>query len=87
MSNEIAKESPPSATGSANLAIVPRPESEAKSIIDTDEFLRRVPWSHGTLANYRKAGLIPYIQLGRRIVYHWPTVLQALLRMQRGGGQ
>jgi hypothetical protein len=83
MSDEIANATPPSATGTTKSAAVPGPESEAKVFIDTPEFLRRIPWSPGTLANYRKAGHIPYVQLGRRICYHWPSVEAALLRAQR----
>ena len=89
MGDNKTNERPPSATGTTKLVAVRGPESEqqATTFIDNTEFLRRIPWSAGTLANYRKAGLIPYVQLGRRICYHWPSVEQALLRLQRGGRQ
>jgi|ERR1035441_1594976 hypothetical protein len=62
------------------------PPGEPAGFIDNGEMLRRVPVSLGTLQNWRRAGKIPYIKgPGRRIFWHWPTVEQALLRMQRGG--
>jgi hypothetical protein len=48
------------------------------------ELLRRVPASRRTLFNWRTAGKIPYLKLGRRVMYHWPSVEAALLRQQRG---
>jgi hypothetical protein len=64
------------------------PPGEPTAIIDNDEMLRRIPVCLATLQNWRKTGKIPYIQgPGRRVLYHWPTVEQALVRMQRGGGQ
>jgi hypothetical protein len=54
--------------------------------IDTPEMLRRLPVSGGTLRNWRTKGKIPFVRLtGRRVLWHWPSVTQALLRMQRGG--
>ena len=54
--------------------------------IDTEEMLRRLPISGGTLRNWRKSGKIPFCRLtGRRVLWHWPSVEAAILRMQRGG--
>ena len=56
--------------------------------IDTATLLQRLPISRRTLATWRTSGKIPFVNVtGRRVIFHWPTVEQALLRMQRGGGQ
>lgn len=41
-----------------------------------------------TVRSWTNAGGLPAVRLncGRRILYHWPDVKAALLRMQRGGG-
>ncbi|HEY3862042.1 MAG TPA: hypothetical protein VGO59_09155 [Verrucomicrobiae bacterium] len=54
--------------------------------IDTATLLQRLPISRRTLATWRTSGKIPYVNVtGRRVLFHWPTVEQALLKMQRGG--
>lgn len=53
--------------------------------IDEAEVLRRLPISRRTLFNWRTRGKIPYVAIGRRILFHWPSVSEALLRVQRGG--
>lgn len=64
------------------------PPGEPGGFIGTDTLLTRVPVSRGTLMSWRKAGKIPWVRLtGRRVLWHWPSVEQALLRMQRGGGE
>jgi len=56
--------------------------------IDEKELLRRLPVSRRTLFSWRTTGKIPSVRLGGRLVlFHWPSVEAALLRMQRGGGQ
>ncbi len=56
--------------------------------IDEKELLARLPVSRRTLFNWRYSGKIPFVNLGgRKLVYHWPSVEAALLRMQKGGGQ
>jgi predicted site-specific integrase-resolvase len=53
--------------------------------IDEKEMLLRLPISRRTLFNWRFAGKIPFVNLGgRRVLFHWPSVEQALLRHQRG---
>ena len=49
------------------------------------QILARVPVSRMTWYNWKVKGLVPYIRIGRRCLYHWPSVLEALLRLQRGG--
>jgi excisionase family DNA binding protein len=69
---ELQKNAPPGETG----------------FIDEKELLRRLPVSRRTLFTWRESGKIPFVRLGgRRVLFHWPSVEAALLRMQRGGGQ
>jgi len=55
--------------------------------IHEDELCARLQISRGTAVNYRRDGKLPYAKLGRLILYHWPTVEQALLRQSVGGVQ
>jgi predicted site-specific integrase-resolvase len=53
--------------------------------IDERELLRRVPVSRRTMFNWRESGKIPFVHVGgRRVLFHWPSVEQALLRAQKG---
>jgi predicted site-specific integrase-resolvase len=53
--------------------------------INEKQLLARLPVSRRTLFNYRTSGKIPYVNCGgRRILFHWPSVEQALLRQQQG---
>ena len=54
------------------------------SFLSKEQLLTRLPISRGTLDNWRRAGSIPSVKLsGRRVLFHWPSVEAALLRMQR----
>jgi hypothetical protein len=55
------------------------------TIIDEEELLRRIPVCRRTLADWKRKGLVPFIRMGRRVLYDWPTFHRALLRQQRGG--
>jgi len=57
----------------------------AAEFINSEELRRRLPICRRTEKNHRDKGRLPFVQLGRRVIYHWPTVQQALLRQQRGG--
>jgi len=75
----------PTFAGMSNEVLQNMPPSEA-AFIDEKELLKRLPVSRRTLFNWRDAGIIPCVRLtGRRILFHWPSVEAALLRMQRGG--
>ena len=64
------------------------PPSEPAGFIDTDELLRRLPVSRGTIQNWCRSGKIPFIKTpGRRILFCWENVANALRRMERGGVQ
>lgn len=68
--------------------ITPAPEVEpeqASEILTQRELLRRLPVSRRTMNNWRDRGLIPTIQLGGKLLFHWKSVQAALLRHQRGG--
>jgi hypothetical protein len=56
-------------------------------LLEEGEVLARVPVARRTFYDWRKKGLIPFIRIpgSRRILYHWPSVEMALLRLQRGG--
>ena len=49
------------------------------------QVLERIPVCRRTFYDWRAKGLIPAIKANRRVLFHWPSVEAALLRMQRGG--
>ena len=53
---------------------------------DIQDVMVKLRVSRRGLFNLCAAGKIPYLKLGRRVLFHWPSVEAALLRMQRGGG-
>jgi excisionase family DNA binding protein len=57
----------------------PTPEPE---FINVQQLLERLPISRRTLYAHRASGKIPYVQLGDRVLFHWGTVKEALLRQQ-----
>jgi hypothetical protein len=62
------------------------PASTTPDFINERELLKRLPVSRRTLFSWRTTGKIPFVRLGgRRVLFHWPSVVAALLRMQRGG--
>jgi hypothetical protein len=72
-------------TRPAILAPPPPPDSV---FCEEPDILKRLHISRRTLFNWRFSGKLPFVNVGgRRILYHWPSVEAALLRMQRGGGQ
>jgi len=56
------------------------PPTEHDGLVDEPEMAKLANVSPQTLARNRKAGQVPFVQLGRRIAYHPPTVLAALSR-------
>ncbi|HTX21574.1 MAG TPA: hypothetical protein VMD27_06935 [Candidatus Aquilonibacter sp.] len=64
------------------------PHSSAREpdFINEKELLKRLPVSRRTLFSWRTTGKIPFVRLGgRRVLFHWPSIEAALLRMQKGG--
>jgi hypothetical protein len=51
-------------------------------IISERILLQRIPVSRRTAITWRHKGILPSIKIGGRILFHWPTVEQALLRLQ-----
>jgi hypothetical protein len=52
---------------------------------EKDIIPRRVPVSRRTWNTWKKEGIIPFIRIGRRCLYDWPSVAEALRRRQQGG--
>jgi excisionase family DNA binding protein len=52
--------------------------------IDQAELLRRLPVSRRTIQNWRTSGKIPSIKIGRRVLFCWENVAEALRRLERG---
>jgi excisionase family DNA binding protein len=63
------------------------PTRDKPGFIDEHELLRRLPVSRRTIANWRRAGKIPSIKIGRRVLFCWENVAGALRRMERGGAE
>jgi hypothetical protein len=85
---------PETATSNSKLAAIPQQyeprfesDRELKTFLDEKELLRRLPVSRRTLFNWRMSGKIPSVKIGRRCLYHFPSIESALLRLQRGGGE
>ena len=53
---------------------------------DEPEMAEFLGLSQPTLQRKRSAGDVPFIQIGRRIAYHPPSVLAALSRQNEEGG-
>ncbi|MGH7954040.1 MAG: helix-turn-helix transcriptional regulator [Limisphaerales bacterium] len=62
------------------------PASQEK-FLSENELLARIPICRRTAFNWIQQGKLPCVKIGRRKLFHWPTVEAALLRQQRGGGQ
>jgi hypothetical protein len=65
-------------------ALTERTSGES-AFMDEKQLLAKLPISRRTLGNWKTAGVIPYIKIGRRCLYDWTSVHGALLRRQRGG--
>jgi predicted DNA-binding transcriptional regulator AlpA len=64
------------------------PANTTPDFINERELLKRLPVSRRTLFSWRMTGKIPSVRLGgRRVLFHWPSIEAALLRMQKGGVQ
>jgi len=58
--------------------------ASGEGFLDEKQILTRLPVSRRTLFNWRASGKIPHVKIGRRNLFHWPSVEAALLRQQRG---
>ena len=59
--------------------------AELKAFLDEKEMLKILPISRRTLFNWRTSGKIPSVKIGRRCLYHYPSIEAALLRLQQNG--
>jgi DNA-directed RNA polymerase specialized sigma54-like protein len=82
---------PDAATDKPKLAAIPaeyqprfESDKELKAFIDQKELLRRLPVARRTITNWRRAGKIPSIVIGRRVLFCWENVSAALRRLERG---
>jgi hypothetical protein len=82
--NDIRAAAAPAENG-AVISLPGGPE-HGDGFLSKEDLLKRVPWSVGTLSNRLKQGC-PHIKDGRRVLFHWPSVSDWLLRRQRGGVQ
>lgn len=56
-----------------------------EDFLTTEELLAKLPICRKTLFTYCEKGDLPSVKIGRRVIFHWPSVQSALLRQQRGG--
>lgn len=54
--------------------------------LTTAELLQKIPVCRRTLSNWIAGGQIPYVKIpgSRKLLFHWGSVHEALLRLQRG---
>jgi hypothetical protein len=55
-------------------------------MVDTAGLMQHLPLCRRSIFMLRKQGKLPYIKLGAKVLFHLPSVQEALLRMQRNGG-
>lgn len=63
-----------------------KPESVQKELIiyyTTEDALKIVPACRNTLLNYRKSGELPYIRLGKKILYRKQDIDNLKLQMEK----
>jgi predicted site-specific integrase-resolvase len=56
-----------------------------KTFLDEKQLLTRLPISRRTAFTWVQTGKLPCVKIGRRKLFHWPSVEAALLRQSRGG--
>lgn len=54
-----------------------------EAFLSEADLLQRLPISRRTLFEWRTAGKIPFVRIGRRLLFDWGSVREALLRLQR----
>jgi excisionase family DNA binding protein len=70
------------------LSATPPSPGDAEAFITTEELSHRLRCSVGTIQNWRRKGLLPWIASpGRLVLFSWPDVREAMRRRQRGGQQ
>jgi predicted site-specific integrase-resolvase len=56
-----------------------------ETFLDEKQLLARLPISRRTAFTWVQSGKLPCVKIGRRKLFHWPSVEAALLRQQRNG--
>jgi hypothetical protein len=59
-----------------------------EGFLSFEQLLPKLPVGDRSAREWTRRGILPSIRLpgSRRVLYHWPSVERALLRLQRGGG-
>ncbi len=52
-------------------------------LVAESELLERIPVSRRTIGFWKKDGKIPYIKIGKRCLYSWADVMNAMNRLGR----
>jgi hypothetical protein len=78
----ISESTPNAAMSQSKLAAIPQ---LSKTFWDEKELLRHLPICRRTAFSWIQQGKLPCIKIGRRKIFHAPSVEAALLRLQRGG--
>jgi hypothetical protein len=64
------------------------PPQYERPFLTVAELQKKIPVSRRTIFSWRKAGWLPSVQAGgAKILFHWKSVENALLRQQRGGAK
>jgi predicted site-specific integrase-resolvase len=61
--------------------------ASGENFLDEKQLLTRLPICRRTAFNWIQQGKLPCVKIGRRKLFHWPSVEAALLRLQRGAVQ
>jgi len=59
------------------------PPQYERPFLTVAELQKKIPVSRRTIFAWRKAGWLPSVQAGTKILFHWKSVEDALLRQQR----
>ena len=63
------------------------PASHEEKFLTENQLLTRLPICRRTAFNWIQQGKLPCVKIGRRKLYHWKSVEEALLRIQKGAVQ
>jgi hypothetical protein len=58
--------------------------ASGETFLDEKQLLTRLPICRRTAFTWIQQGKLPCVKIGRRKLYHWPSVEASLLRQQRG---
>ncbi len=61
--------------------------ASGENFLDEKQLLTKLPICRRTAFNWIRQGKLPCVKIGRRKLFHWPSVETALLRQQKGAVQ